>query len=343
MDARKQRILRLLVEDYIETAHPVGSRAIARKHGLGVSPATVRNEMADLEEMGMVEQPHTSAGRVPSSRGYRYYVDNLMAVGLPGRVELESVREVYRDRSTPVRVLIRRTADLLSEVTQYTSLVVGPGLERASFRRLEILPVNGNRLLVVLLTGDGTVQTRLLDRPENVSPEYLERMVIVLNSGLSGLDMEVVAGRGLDRLRQDFPRGITVLECLRGMIEAGEAGDDEGLCLGGAANMLRQPEFRDVDKVETLFSILEQGRAIRELLAELSLDPGDVVVTIGEENRYPEMRDCSLVTAACYVGGRLSGRIAILGPRRMRYSRVVGLVATVRELLGQELWRRRMG
>ncbi len=344
MDERKRRILQALVEDYIETAQPVGSRAIARRHGLGVSPATIRNEMADLEEMGFVEQPHTSAGRVPSSRGYRYYVDHLMAVGIPGERELEPLRRVCGDRTVPVRALIRRTAGVLSQMTQYTSLVVGPQLEKATFKCLEVIPVNGNRLLVVLLTGSGLIQTRLVDRPEGVPLEYLEGMVSALNGAFAGMDLAAVATRGLDRARVDFPRGVGLLESLRGMIELGGAQEEEDvLFVGGTSNILKQPEFRDVDKIRRLFSVFERQQLIQELLTELNVDPEDVVVTIGEENPCPDMHDCSLVSAAYYVGGKLLGRIGILGPRRMRYARVVGMVSMVREMLSQELWRRRLG
>lgn len=342
LDVRKERILKALVEEYIETAQPVGSRAIARRSRVGVSPATIRNEMADLEARGFVEQPHTSAGRIPSGRGYRYYVDHLMTVGKLAGSVMACIRDLYDDRSIPVRALIRRTAGVLSEMTEYTALVEGPQLERATFKRLELIEVNGDHLLLLLVTGDGLIRTRLLECPQHIPVEYREAMVTSLNSRLAGRPLETVASRDLELVRREFPRAVTLVESIRGMIEPGDAAENEGLFLGGTVNMLKQPEFRRLEKVEGILSLLERGRILRDLLADSILAPIDISITIGEENRYPEMRDCSLVTAAYHAGGRTFGYIGILGPCRMRYSYVVGLIATVKESLGRELLRRRL-
>jgi heat-inducible transcriptional repressor len=342
LDGRKEKILKALVEEYIDTAQPVGSGVIARRSGVGVSSATIRNEMADLEAMGFVEQPHPSAGRMPSGRGYRYYVDRLMTVDeLAGSV-MACIRGLYDDRSVPVQTLFRRTAGVLSEMTEYTALVEGPQLERATFKRLELFEVNGNRLLLVLLTGDGLIQTRLLERPPHISAEYREAMVTSLNSRLAGRPLGAVAARDLELVRREFPRALALIESIRSTIEPSDAADSEGLFLGGAANMLKQPEFQRLEKIEGILSFLERGRILRDLLADVALAPIDISVTIGEENRYPEMRDCSLVTAAYHAGGHTVGHIGILGPCRMRYSHVVGLIAAVKELLGRELLRRRL-
>jgi heat-inducible transcriptional repressor len=342
LDSRKEKILKALVEEYIDTAQPVGSGAIALRSGVGVSSATIRNEMADLEAMGFVEQPHTSAGRVPSGRGYRYYVDQLMTVGKPAGSVMAGIRDLYDDRSVPVRALIRRTAGVLSEMTEYTALVEGPQLERATFKRLELIEVNGDHLLLVLLTGDGLIQTRLLERPQHLPADYREAMLTSLNTRLAGRPLGNVASRDLESVRREFPRAVTLVESIRGTIEPGDGTETEGLFLGGTANMLKQPEFRRLEKVEGLLSLLERGRILRDLLAESALVPVDIAVTIGEENRHPEMRDCSLVTAAYQAGGQTVGYLGILGPCRMRYSHVVGLITAVKELLGRELLRRRL-
>lgn len=342
LDRRKEKILKALVEEYIETAQPVGSGAIARRSGAGVSPATIRNELAALEEMGLVEQPHTSAGRTPSGRGYRYYVDRLMTVGKLAGSVMAGIRDLYDDRSVPVQALIRRTAGVLSEMTEYTALVEGPQLGRATFKRLELLEVNGDHLLLVLLTGDGLIQTRLLERPPHIPAEYREAMITSLNSRLAGRPLGTVATRDLESVRREFPRALTLVESIRGTIEPSDAVEGEGLFLGGTANMLKQPEFQRLEKIEGILSLLERGRILRDLLADSALAPVDISVTIGEENRHPEMRDCSLVTAAYHAGGHTFGYIGILGPCRMRYSHVVGLIAAVKELLGRELLRRRL-
>jgi heat-inducible transcriptional repressor len=328
MDERKRRVLQAIIDDYVRTAEPVGSRAIARRHGLGVSSATIRNEMADLEEMGYLEQPHTSAGRVPSDKGYRYYVDCLLSSEPVDRTDVEVMRRVLELKARRIYELVRQSAHLLSEATQCLALATAHVAGPARLCALQVVRLGAGRLLLLMVGDDGSVHSRFVDAGEDPSAQDMERISRVLSQRLAGAQLGHAGLGQMKELENELGRfrGIVdeVFQLLSGSDDAGER-----VLVDGATKLLRQPEFQDVAKAQSVLDVLEGESFVEELLGMPALGDGGVGVVIGREIQVQEMADCSLVTALYAAPGRVAGRIGVLGPRRMDYNRVISLVEGV--------------
>jgi heat-inducible transcriptional repressor len=341
LDDRKNRVLQAIIEDYVATAEPVGSRTIARKFNLGVSPATIRNEMADLEEMGFLQQPHTSAGRIPSDRGYRYYVDCLMETKEVDASEAEQIRRVFERKVREIDTLIRETARVLSETTHLTAVISGPQLRRAHFRELRLVPLGGDKAVLVYITDSGFVENQVLELPVEVTMVELQRVSELLNEQLRGQPVETLSRAAIQALQRELYKYGTLLEqTLHFLAEGLEDGERQRLYLGGTTNMLSQPEFRDVDKVRTLLGLLENDKVVGEIL-ETGETADHPVIQIGEEIKVREMSDCSIVSTTYRLGEEVIGRIGVIGPKRMEYARVVSVVSAVSRHLTESAMRNR--
>lgn len=324
MDERKQRILQAIIDDYITSAEPVGSRTIARKYDLGVSPATIRNEMADLEMLGYLEHIHTSSGRIPSSKGYRFYVDDLM---LPQELTSEEkalIDRWYKKRVRQIDEVFQETAKIISQLTKNVSLVLAPQLSQAAFRCLQFLPLDEFRAVAVLVTDAGFLENKMVDIPDGASFEDLQRMASVINTRLAGKTLDVIKKDSL-RLIRDEIGDETLYQSAMAVVKAAlESGKKERLYLGGTTQMLEQPEFHDVDKVKDILLMLEEEQLLKDIL---HAHQGDGLrVSIGRENEYSGIQDCSIVTASYHLGGELLGTIAVLGPTRMEYGKALTLL-----------------
>lgn len=338
MDERKNRVLQAIISDYVATAEPVGSRTIARKYRLGVSPATIRNEMADLEELGYIEQPHTSAGRVPSDRGYRYYVDCLMEVQQLEPAEQEKIRHAFERRVREVESLARETARLLSETTHLTSVIEGPQLGRAAFKEIHLVPMSRDRALLVYMTDTGFVENTLVDLPVEITMLELQRVGALLSEHLRGISVEQLNRGTLQELHRELRRYGSLLEQALEFLQASmQPGERQRIWLSGATNLLSQPEFRDVDKARLLLGVLEQEPVVSDALAGAG---EQVAVQIGEEIKIREMQDCSIITATYRAGDKVIGRIGVIGPKRMDYGKVIGLVNQITERMSETLERK---
>lgn len=324
IDERKQKVLEAIIKDYVATAEPVGSRTIARKYGLGVSPATIRNEMADLEEMGLIEQPHTSAGRIPSQRGYRYYVDCLMEKYNLKEDERISVSNSFAKRIREIDTVLHDTGRLLSQLTNYTAIVTGPKSSHNSIQRVEFISLKPGKTLLVMLTDTGVAVNKVLDVPESVSVNDLQQVSQAFNARLSEIMLRGIKRTLLQELRHELMQQrqilMVVLDILNQYLTFGP---EEKVYLGGILNILNQPEFRNVEKIRRLMSVLDEDENIRDLLAE-DQDKG-IIIRIGDENKREEFQDCSVITATYEVGGQV-GRVGLLGPTRMEYSKAITLL-----------------
>lgn len=327
MDFRKSRVLQAVINDYITTAEPVGSRTIARKYNLGVSSATIRNEMADLEELGYLEQPHTSAGRVPSDKGYRYYVDNLMEAACVSEESLRKMHAILSRRSHEVAFLLQQAARLLAEVTGYMVLLSGPEVACSICQYVQILPLRESRISLVVVTADGFLHSRILEFDGPVTPDEMRFLSWSLTEHFRGQSLESIAHGVLPGREEGFSAVQSILtRAVEALREELEPDSRERVYMGGATNLLRQPEFRDVRKASTLLSALEEERLAQELLRRWGTEWQRASVAIGGELDAEAIQDCSLVAAGYRVGDRLAGRIGVLGPRRMDYARVMALV-----------------
>ncbi len=325
MDDRKQKVLLAIVQDFIATAEPVGSRTIAKKYGLGVSPATIRNEMADLEEMGYIEQPHTSAGRIPSERGYRYYVDYLMKKRELTREEEDLIRSQLETKARDVGKVIQRTGHLLSQLTNYTSMVtqqMGP----RNFKHVQLVQMGPAQTMVIVVMDNGAVHHRMIETPESIIPSDLETLSRVLNAKLQGLNIETIKLTLLKELYFELGRHKHILDLALELIQDSLAlKDEEKIYLGGVFNMLTQPEFHNVERIKTMLGILEQEELLCELLSGESRDAG-VTVRIGGEIKDYDIKDYSVVAAPYTLSGRKIGTVGVLGPTRMDYAKVISVV-----------------
>ena len=324
LDDRKKLVLKAIVDDYIESAEPVGSRTLARKHDLGVSPATIRNEMADLEMLGYLEHLHTSSGRIPSSKGYRFYVDGLIPPKPVSDEEKILIDKWYQARVKRLDEVFQETARLISKVTKNVSFVLAPQLTQAQFRCLQFLPLDDRRVITVLMTDAGFIENKIIDMPSGAGFEDFKRMAEVINKNLIGHTLKSIEHHSLAEIRDEIADTDLFESALEIIRRALDASKEERLYLGGTSELLTQPEFHDVEKVKATLLMLEKEELIKDLL---HAHMGDgLEVTIGQENEDSHFKDSSIITATYHLNGELLGTIAVMGPTRMEYAKAMSLL-----------------
>ncbi|MHB9094881.1 MAG: heat-inducible transcriptional repressor HrcA [Eubacteriales bacterium] len=326
LDERKQKVLQAIIKDYISTAEPVGSRTISKKYDLGVSPATIRNEMSDLEELGYIEQPHTSSGRIPSDRGYRYYVDCLMKKKKLSQDDEKTILSGYKTKVQDIGTVLQRTNTILSNITNYTSLVTGPQFKNSNLRYVQLMPLDNGKALVVVVTDNGMAQTRMIELPQTIDDVDLQKISQVMNAKLQGLSIEHIKLTLIKEIYFELTKHKHVLNAAMDLIqETLNLNPEEKVYLAGTLNILSQPEFSEISRVKTLLSLLEQDKVLKNILAEGSPVEG-TKVKIGGENTVEGLRDCSTITATYEIGGKVIGSVGVIGPTRMDYEKAVSIV-----------------
>jgi heat-inducible transcriptional repressor len=328
---RQKLILALMIRDYIETAQPVGSATLVQKYNLDVSPATVRNEMVALTEMGYLRQPHTSAGRVPTEEGYRYFVRQLMGhTDLPARTK-DTIAHQFSQVGQDVDRWMRLAASVLAHQSQAAALVTAPHPEQARFKHLELIGTYGRQVLLVLVFSGGDVRQQMLALAEPVSQERLSTVAARLNELCQGMDAEMIAALSgqLDALEQDVLK--LIVEDMRGSsaVLSGEVYRD------GLAHVLAEPEFAEMETARKALRILEERSLLEDLLTRTVLPSsvGGVQVLIGGEGTWEDLRDCSMVLARYGAPGLATGALGVIGPIRMAYGRTISTVRFVSGLL----------
>jgi heat-inducible transcriptional repressor len=334
LDGRRREILKLIIEDYTLTAEPVGSEAVSTRHRLGISPATVRNEMAMLEEWGYLSQPHTSAGRIPTEQAYRFYVDSML--------EEQQVPAVDRTRirRTLIAVEPERTfeqaARALASATNFAAAVAPVSAREQRVRHLHLIPLSPRRALVVVVTDEGVFEGKTAEFAEPVSPDDLDRLSHEISRRIAGQPIHDLTDHRLDAVIGDARLYQQVLDELERLIREHRLHASSRVYSDGKANILKQPEFQDVSRAQPVLSALEQEEVVVELLR-----PGDrgdrVRITIGRENKREEMKECSVITATYFLDGHPAGVLGIVGPTRMPYGRVVSVVSFLADSLGEAL------
>lgn len=329
LDERKFKILKAIIDDYIVTAMPVGSRTISRKSGVGFSPATIRNEMSDLEELGYLAQPHTSAGRVPSDKAYRLYVDQLLASDEISPEEKQRIEDYIRKRSGQVEDIIRAAADVMADVTQYTSVIVAPRIQTLRIKRVQLVPVTEGTALMIVVTSAGIMKDALIQVPNDISSQSLFSLSEMLTHELEGHTLEEVR-QIFSRVFRDMSLNRRLLGGVMKVMEEKLTEDaPEDVVVGGTTKLLNYPEYSDIEKAKSFLSIFES----KDRLAGMLKKSGGVEISIriGSENEMEALRNCSLVTATYRVGPHGNGTLGIIGPTRMNYRRVI----TMMEYMGQ--------
>lgn len=322
---RNRQVLRAVIIDYIETAEPVGSRTIARKHGVNLSPATVRNIMADLEEAGYLAQPHTSAGRVPTDRGFRIYVDTLLEVEDLSTGQKERIQRTYRGGGGPIEEVLRETSRVLSSVSQQAALVMVPRFPSEVLRHIEFVVLGDYRILAILVSKTGIVQNRIVHWEERITQDDLEKMARYLNG--------ILADRTLTEVRQTILEEMQKAQVLYDRLRSQalrlsqQALDAEGqadVYVEGTLNILNQPEFANVAQMRDLLRALEEKSTLVNLL-DRTISARGVQLFIGSE--LSELIGCSLIASTYGPGDAVVGSLAVIGPTRMNYSRLIPLVS----------------
>ncbi len=335
IDDRKIKILEAIINDYIKTGEPVGSRTIAKNYDLGVGSATIRNEMADLEDMGYLEQPHTSAGRVPSSKGYRLYVDSLMDKPILSKEEDLKIREyVINSAMLEVNKIVKNASTLLSELTHLTCVVKTPSLSMSCIKSIQLMRVDSVSLLAVIVTDGGLIKNQIIKVDKVPSINILNKMNEVLNKRLINLsideiNLEVINHLkiGLDGQDEVFNAIIPALyQCLK-------EDDTSRVFMEGATNIFNFPKYNDIENAKRILSLLHNKDCVVELIEPES----DITIKIGDENYLPEAKECSVISAEYSLGDNAKGTIGLIGPRRIDYSKIIAIMAQVMKELNETL------
>lgn len=332
---RERQVLEAVIHTFVETAEPAGSRTIAKRYDLGVSAATIRNTMSDLEERGYLSHPHTSAGRVPTDQAYRVYVDALMGPVVPMPVEQDALRRELRPERTVIEALLQKAADVLGVLTQELGIAVAPSFSNAVLERLELVQASSERLLMILVLEGGAARTIFVEVSNELPREAVASVQLVLNERLSGHTLRQIRHTLRERLR-DVGGDREERELLNIFVEEAdslfELGSGEGgeLVLGSAQMLVEQPEFHSSDEMRNLLELTEQRALLRTAL-EHRPSPG-ISVTIGAENVDPRLCRLTIVTST-YECGPFAGMIGVMGPTRMPYQKVVTMVEHTSRLL----------
>ncbi len=333
LDGRKITILKAIIKTYLETGEPVGSRTISKYTDLNLSSATIRNEMSDLEELGYIVQPHTSAGRIPSDKGYRFYVDQIMQ---EKEEEVTEIKDLMLKRVDRVELLLKQMARILAQNTNYAALISAPQYHRNKLKFIQLSRVDDGKLLVVIVVEGNMIKNTMIPISQQLSDEGLLNLNILLNNALNGLTIEEINLDVISRLKEQAGIHSEVVDrVLNEVAEAIRADDDDlQIYTSGATNIFKYPELSDGEMASRLIGTLEQKELLQELVDDVnsSESSSGIQVYIGEEAPVQTMRDCSIVTANYELGEGLRGTIGIIGPKRMDYEKVLN---TLRNLVTQ--------
>ena len=333
LDGRKVTILKAIIKTYLETGEPVGSRTISKYTDLNLSSATIRNEMSDLEELGYIVQPHTSAGRIPSDKGYRFYVDQIMQ---EKEEEFTEIKDLMLKRVDRVELLLKQMARILAQNTNYAALISAPQYHRNKLKFIQLSKVDDGKLLVVIVVEGNMIKNTMIPVSQQLSDEGLLNLNILLNNALNGLTIEEINLDVISRLKEQAGIHSEVVDRVLGEgAEAIRADDDDlQIYTSGATNIFKYPELSDGEMASRLIGTLEQKELLQELVDDVnsSESSSGIQVYIGEEAPVQTMRDCSIVTANYELGEGLRGTIGIIGPKRMDYEKVLN---TLRNLMTQ--------
>lgn len=328
IDERKIRILQAIVNDYINTAEPVGSRTIAKKYNLGVSSATIRNEMSDLEEMGYLEQLHSSSGRIPSNKGYRLYVDELMQIPTLTPEELYIIKSQIIDAALfEVDNIIKQAINLLSQLTKLTSMVKAPSIKKGYIKHIQLINIESVRnILLVIIVDSGIIKNNLIKVGRAISDDVLIKLSNILNVRLKNLSAEQISLKVINDIKVDFKGYEDIFKSvISALYDSLSAVNNSQIYMKGTTNIFNYPEYKDVEKAKGFLSMLDNRDKVSGLLNSAS----NISVKIGEENYIEGAENCSVVCAVYSINERAIGEIGVIGPTRMPYSKVISILENV--------------
>ncbi len=327
LNERKLNILKAIVKDYIDTAEAVGSRTISKKHDLGVSAATIRNEMADLEELGYLIQPHTSAGRVPSEKGYKLYVNSLMGNAELSDKEKIIIEKCIRKNVSNIKDLIHETSKLLSQLTNYTTVAVTKSLvNQSNIKHIQLVSMNDNKILLIVVTDKGDIKNSYISNDSYLEQSKLNLISDNLTKRLSGKSITEIDNKLIAFIKYEISEYSILVENLINALNFNIVEDDLSVSLNGATNIFNYPEFNDVIKAKSFLNMLEQKETITTMVKSKGIQKDNINIIIGSDNDCDIAKECSVVTATYNIDKDLVGRISFIGPTRMDYARIYAIV-----------------
>lgn len=327
MNERKLRILQAIIQNYIISAEPVGSRTLSKKYNLGISPATIRNEMSDLEELGFLVQPHTSAGRIPSDKAYRLYVDNILKTIDYSEVIRNEIKNDLEKEISEIENIIINSAKILSKFTNYTSIAIAPEIRESKLKHIQLVPVDESKILVVLVTDTGVVKNAIFRIDKEIPIDQLYIISKYLTDKLKGCNISKLE----NKIKNEIYNSKELFNKLELLIPILNKSLNEVKKIkhftDGVTNIFNFPEYNDISKAKEFISFIENKSNIIDILT--NNDFKDFSISIGSENCYDELKNCSLITATYKLNGHIIGKVGLIGPTRMQYSKVIPLIKII--------------
>ncbi len=335
---RERNILRYIIQQFILTASPVGSRNITKKYDLKVSPATVRNIMSDLEDSGFIDHPHTSAGRIPTDKGYRYYVDSLMDLEKIGKSDIGYINRSIEINSIETDELLRITSNLLSNITKQIACVTYPKIDSGILEKLQLVNLSSSRVLVVLSIKSGLIKTIALEIDSEIKTSHIESVETLLNERLSGLTLQEIRRSFKERFKDISADHKAIIRIFLDSTDKifRDSRSNENIFLAGAKNIIKQPEFEDPERFQSIIELIEDKDIIIHILEKGKENPDQVFISIGSENNSRRLEEYSFISKE-YTLGDVSGTLGVIGPKRMEYSKIVAIVDYVSKVLTEFL------
>ncbi|MFA7637229.1 MAG: heat-inducible transcriptional repressor HrcA [Monoglobales bacterium] len=330
LDDRKRKILQAVIKDYIKTAEPVGSCTISRNHIQNLSSATIRNEMADLEDLGYLYQPHSSAGRIPSDLGYRVYVDSMLSKYKLTITEMVSMHEMLVNKMKEANNIVTELSSVLAHLSSYAAVSVASPTGRSVIDSVQVLYINNYRVVVLLILKDGTIKNRMFESVGITESQTLT-LTSILSSRLNGLSVSDITLDLIVSIKMMFADNKVLIDEIMEFISLAIGDDNHSFSVDGSVNLLNYPEYSDVEKAKKILNFMHDENNIRSL-AKIPLEENDVSILIGRENPFEELGDCSMAVLSYNIGGK-AGRIALVGPKRMDYSKTVSILEYLKEEL----------
>ena len=335
LDARKMQILQAIIDDYILTATPVGSRTSAKRSDIGFSSATIRNEMADLEDMGYLDQPHTSAGRIPSDKAYRLYVNTIMQRAKLSDAEIHYIQDHYSHRLDEVDEVVKQTAWVLSSITKYTSMVLAPQLHAIKLKYIHLVPIAEDKALAIVVTDAGMTRDSIIRIPQGMSPDALTRLGRTLSARFSNCRLDEITLQQFKGITGEVAEQKAFLDAMLRSVRKSMSPGVRSVELSGATNILNYPEYSDMERARALLTAIEEKDMLYRMLTEAT--NVEFSVRIGAENEDESIKDCSVVTATYKIGSNPIGSFGVIGPTRMDYARVLAMLGQIGKSLSEVL------
>lgn len=337
---RKRKILQAIIDEYIGTAEPVGSRAISKKNELGLSSATIRNEMADLEEMGYLLQPHTSAGRIPSDMGYRFYVNSLMQRYQMGVEAVERLQQAFEEKVNHLEMLVRKAGLITAALTDYTIVTSAPEMNESKIKKIDLVNLGNSSVLLVVITKTGVLRNQFMTL--ELDDDTAQRLTHILNEKLVGLSANEITFEKIQEIQSEIQGALelhprVLIAILNFVYQTIESLDETEIYVDNAKSILKYPEYSDVKKAREMLNFLEDKNSLKSLISGHEIDR-DVHVKIGSENQFQQLHDSSLITVNYSMGDKMVGKIGVIGPKRMNYAKVIASLDCIASYIDKILY-----